>query len=162
MSNDDFLFAGPGVRWLVVRDVDGRLLLKNGLWGVNCDPNRFKQYKQQASAIKALERYGAPLVTDGHFQSRGKIKALHHGDIVTRSGDILRCKEFDIVGNVAWSLNSMVDNLHCATSALGVARQLRSKFKRSWRYSHPFRRRLMLEYVLARHNANREVWQFYS
>jgi hypothetical protein len=162
MPNSDFLYAGPGVRWLVVRDADGRFLLQNGLWGVNCDPNRFKQYKQQTSALKALKRFGAPLITDGRFESRGKIIALYPGDIVTRSGKILRCKEFDIVGSIAWALDSMVDNLHCATSALGVARQLRSKFKRFWRYAHPYRRRLMLSYCLTRHKANREVWQNYS
>lgn len=161
-SMKEIIFYGPGVRWLVVRDSDGRFLLQNGLWGVNCDPAKFKQYKRQSAATNALALYGAPLVADGHFQSRGKIIAVYPGDVVTRSGEVLRCKEFDIVGTLAWALDSMVDNLHCATSALSVARKLRAKFKRSWRYAHPYRRRLMLSYVLARHNSNRLVWQNYS
>lgn len=158
----DVIFNGPGVRWLVVRESDGRFLLGNGSWGINCDPGKFKQYKQQASATAALARYGAPVVSDGHFKSRGKIIAIYPGDAVTRSGQVLRCKEFDIVGSTAWALDSMVDNLHCSTSALAVARKLRAKFKRAWLYSHPYRRRLMLAYVLNRHQSNRLVWQNYS
>ena len=156
------IFRGPGVRWLVVRESDGRFLLRSNKWGLHCDPGEFKQYKRQSAATNALSRYGAPLVADGHFESRGKIIAVYPGDVVTRSGEILRCKEFDIVGSTAWALDSMVDNLHCSTSAMGVARKLRAKFRRSWRYAHPYRRRLMLTYVLNRHNANRLIWQNYS
>ncbi len=161
-SMAEVIFYGPGVRWLVVRETDGRFLLENGSWGLNCDPGKFKQYKRQSAATAALARYGAPLVSDGHFESRGKIIAVYPGDIINRSGQVLRCQEFDVVGSTAWILERMVDNLHCSTSALAVARKLRAKFKRSWRYAHPYRRRLMLSYVLNRHQANRLVWKNYS
>ncbi len=158
----DFRFSGPGVRWLVVRRCDGRFLLRSNKWGLHCDPGKFKQYKRQSAATAALARYGAPLVADGHFEARGRIIAVYPGDTITRSGDVIRLKEFDIVGSNAWALDSMVDNLHCSTSALSVARKLRLKFKRSWRYVHPYRRRLMLSYVLNRHHSNRLVWRHYS
>tara|TARA_R110002167_G_C12672420_1_gene650811 strand:- start:517 stop:1062 length:546 start_codon:yes stop_codon:yes gene_type:complete len=161
-SMSDVIFYGPGVRWLVVREIDSRVLLYSNKWSSSSNPGRYKLYKQQSAATAALERFGAPLVADGHFESRGKIIAVYPGDIINRSGVVVRCRDFEITGSLPMVLDSMVDNFHCSTSQLEVARKLRAKFKRSWRYAHPYRRRLMLTYVLARHNANRLVWKAYS
>tara|TARA_R100000951_G_scaffold23278_1_gene19440 strand:- start:993 stop:1343 length:351 start_codon:yes stop_codon:yes gene_type:complete len=88
-------FSG-GKRWIVERELDNRILLKNGFWGINCDPHRFKLYKRKSAALKSLERFGAPLINDGHFECRGRILAVYHGDLITRSGKILKKSDFEL------------------------------------------------------------------
>ena len=151
-----------GKRWIVQRESDGRFLLQNGLWGINCDPNKFKQYKRESAALKSLELYGAPLISDGHFKTRGRILAVYHGDFITRAGKILRKLDFELSGAEKSRIEFFVNRLHCGESWLFVAREVKRGLRKCWRNFPPALRREILEYALGVHRANREIWKAYS
>lgn len=154
-------FAG-GKRWIVQRELDGRFLLENGLWGINSDPNRFKQYKRQSAALKALERYNAPMIQSGNFETRGRILAVYHGDCINRAGKILRKLDFDLSGAEKSRIEFFVNRLHCGESWLFVAREVKRGLRKSWSNLPLALRREILEYALGVHRANREIWKAYS
>jgi hypothetical protein len=69
-------------RFIAIRDLDGAILTSKKTWS---EPDEYFTpmfYRKSANAIKALKLYGAPLIGDEHFQSRGKVIAVNKLDYV--------------------------------------------------------------------------------
>jgi hypothetical protein len=77
-------------RWMVRRD-SGHFLAKNNRWykSVACATD-IKLYKTSGHALRALKIFGAPIVSDGHFESRGSVIAVYENDVIDRCGQISR------------------------------------------------------------------------
>ncbi len=77
-------------RWIVQRKIDNRIWCDDGKWRANCDPSRFRLYKQQAAAQRILDRY-APWVKEcEHFSTKGKLIAVYEGDSIDLLGRVTR------------------------------------------------------------------------
>jgi len=76
--------------WIVKR-ADGCLLATNNRWyRMVSGVSEIKKYKTNGGATRSLKRYGAPLVGDEHFESRGSVHALYAGDEINVCGQITR------------------------------------------------------------------------
>ncbi len=164
MSKIDFLRCDfdCGKRWIVERELDGKKLTVSGSWSNRIDPRQYKLYKRQSAALKALERYNAPMVQSGHFETRGRILAVYHGDIINLAGKILKKADFELSDAEKSRIQFFVNRLHCGESWLFVAREVRRGLRKSWSNMPPALRREILEHALGIHRANREIWKAYS
>lgn len=69
-------------RFIAIRDLDGAILTSEKTWS---KPNKSFTpmfYRRSSNAVKALKLYGAPLIGDEHFVSRGKAIAVNKSDYV--------------------------------------------------------------------------------
>lgn len=64
-------------RFIAIRDLDGAILTDKKTWSQPNEKFTPMFYRRSANAVKALETYGAPLVYDGHFESRGRVIAVN-------------------------------------------------------------------------------------
>ena len=151
-----------GKRWIVERELDGKKLTVSGWWSNRIDPRQYKLYKRQSAALKALERYNAPMIQSGNFETRGRILAVYHGDCITRAGKIMKNPEFGLTVAEKGRIDFFVNRLHCGECGLFVAREVRRGLRKCWGNLPNAARREILEYALGIHRANREIWKAYS
>lgn len=64
-------------RFIAIRDLDGAILTDKKTWSQPNEKFTPMFYRRSANAVKALETYGAPLVGDEHFESRGLAIAVN-------------------------------------------------------------------------------------
>ena len=148
------------VKWLVRREIDDRFLCTDNKWR-DCvaGVENIKLYKRPHAAQKALDRF-APLVEDGHFETRGTLYAVHEGDTIDRNGKITRSKAVEpLVGENRLVVVHKVGYHHVAEPYLKVCREIYHSIRKSVRnkMTRPLRRGLF-KLVIETHRANRAVY----